>query len=626
MKPYKRISKSALLCFAGLPLLLLLACQMPVGPTLTSSAGTHTATTPSATSVSSEGGASSSGGFSLTVDSSANQGVLLTPDGKRVLIQATGSDGSLVKCISPVSIATLKSDSSNKSAEKSEIVVGKTDKGSAGIWIYTSEGKFKSIEHEGSGHSSSKLPESDDHKGDFRSSFGWTYHVVDMSEDGKIVVGYAENKKGLKLGPLTVDPGTTVGVYWRIWSRHHDGHRHLWVSTARIIGTLDTSAFHSKGWGHRSWLGFLFHRALERLKLFLVNYYSDYLTTVEKKLENNTKAITFDESNDVYQISGQDQDGQDAIATLGSDGKITIESTTPPPPPPPSTSVDLAPGLMTVSQTELADGGKTVSGTLVLTNVGTAAYSGDIPVDFWVSPSSTFAPSSTNANATTTYTENIGAGAQVTVNYSFTMPTLGTSADQAVYIYADVDPTGSTTGDVDLTNNLSTPANAGVLFVYSGSGGYSLDFVTYNPSTGATGAGAGTPSTQYSANTVIVLYKANGSGVTPIAYDNVAATDYYGHFTATGLTAGTYYILVFVIDLGAYALNVTTPNIDLKTFSSIANPPPSTANQSPSVSWGSVQSYSGTPPSTPYPVAIGNAENWYGTTSGECDWFTFTLY
>jgi hypothetical protein len=553
------------------------------------------------------------------MDSSANQGVLVTPDGTRVLIQATGSDGSLVKCVTPVSIATVKNDSPDSPEEKSQVIVGKTDKGSAGIWIYTSAGKFKPVEHDGSGHNSNRLPESDDHKGDIRSTFGWTYNVVDISEDGKIVVGYAENKDGVKIGHVTVDPGTKVGVYWRIWSRDSKGHMHPRVSTARIIGTLDTSAFHSNRRGHHRWLGYRLRRVLERLKLFLLNYYSDYLTAVEKKLENNTKAIHYDSSKMVYEISGTDQDGQDAIATLDPNGKITIQSASPT-----TTSVDLAAGLLTVSQSDLMDSGATVNGTLVLKNVGTSDYSGAIPVDFYVSPSSAFTTSGATANATTSYTETISAGAEATVNFSFAMPILGANADQAVYIYANVDP-ANTSGDIDVANNLSTAANAGVILVYSGSGSYNLSFNTYDPQTGTTGSlSGGTLLT----NTMIALYKDNGSGATYVGSDIIASDNYYGNFSVSGLTAGTYYVVVLVASPGPYALNVRSSNIALNTFTPLSAAP-TTSNEimNPGM-YTVIQNKTALTglPVTPEPIKVGNALNWYGASSGDCDWFTFTLH
>lgn len=302
----------------------------------------------------------------------------------------------------------------------------------------------------------------------------------------------------------------------------------------------------------------------------------------------------------------------------------TVPGTPTTPAAPTTGTVDLVPALLSYAENDVVDGG-TISTALTLQNNGSQSYSGPITIDYYVATTSTFDPGSDTAAGTTTVS-GIGANTSTTVNYTVTMPDIGVVSNSydVVYVYADVDPLGAT-GDAVTSNNVSAPSNAAVVLVYKGSpASYSLTFDTFFPPTAATGQTSGTGAT----NIMLALYQDNGSGGTYVMDDTVSNDDYFGHFTVANLAPGTtYYIVALTAASGPYALSVHSSNIDLKNFASLSAPP-ITSNQHNDVSmYTTIQNKTTLTsiPATPYALKVGNAVNWYGSTTGDCQWFTFTL-
>jgi hypothetical protein len=264
----------------------------------------------------SQAGASATS-LSVETDTSRNQGVLVEANGATVDIKSVTDDGTTVSCVDAVGIATLSEDSSTKSLSKGSnaIIIGMRNDGNAGVWAYAS-GKMQSVIDEDSGELTSRLPDSNEQNGVFRGPFGWVYHVMGISEDGKIIIGYAENKKGFHWGSFVIDPGTTIGVYWQV-SRHHFRPFYM-VSRAHIIATIDQSKLSSSNKHVQRWINWTMKHLLDQLKLFLINYLSSYLTMVDKN------GVHFDSANNIYDITGTDQDDQPAVATIDQKGNITI--------------------------------------------------------------------------------------------------------------------------------------------------------------------------------------------------------------------------------------------------------------------------------------------------------------
>ncbi len=293
--------------------LLLVSCPAPVG----------VRNGPAPASASAPGATSTGGSFSLTTDTSRNQAVLVTPNGSTIDIAAVTSDGSTVSASDAVGLAVVQDGTGARSlsANQQAIIVGTRKDGRPGIWVYSGS-RIQAVVDEDSGSATSLLPESGDRDGTLRGPFGWTYHVMGISEDGKVVVGYAENTKGFSWGLVQVDPGTTIGVYWLVSPRGHQPF--CQVSRAHIIGTLDLTKLQTAPRPIQHWAKWAMKHFLDHLKWFLLNYLSSYLVMVDKD------GVHFDSLNNVYLVSGTDQDDNPAIATISQNGSITITPQTNP--------------------------------------------------------------------------------------------------------------------------------------------------------------------------------------------------------------------------------------------------------------------------------------------------------
>ena len=216
----------------------------------------------------------------VTTDAARNQGVLVSSGGTRTDIKAVADDGTTVSCADALTIAVMNDGTSTKgsSGNRDSIVIGTRADGNPGAWGF-SGGKIRPVIDEDTGAATSSLPQTDDHDGTFRGQFGWTYHVMGVSEDGKIMIGYAENKKGFSRGRFTNRPqGTTVGVYWK--ASHHPRRPFLMVSRAHIIGTFDTSHMQSVDKHVRHWIDWVKKHVL-RSRWFLLDFLTDYLIMVQ---------------------------------------------------------------------------------------------------------------------------------------------------------------------------------------------------------------------------------------------------------------------------------------------------------------------------------------------------------
>jgi hypothetical protein len=283
--------------------LFLVSCPAPVG----------VRNGPAPASSNAPGGAS----FSIMVDASRGQAVLVTPNGSAVDIAAVTGDGSTVRASDAIGVAVVQDADGSRSLSggRQAVIVGTRNDGRPGAWHY-SGGRMQPVVDEDSGSPTSLLPESGDRDGKLRGAFGWTYHVQGISEDGKLIAGYAENKNGFSWGRFQIDPGTTIGVYWR--ASRHTNDSFLHVSRAHIIGTLDLTKLQTAPPPVRHWARWAMKHFLDHLKWFFLNYLSSYLVMVD------LNGVHFDGSNNVYLVSGTDQNDNPAIASIGQDGSITI--------------------------------------------------------------------------------------------------------------------------------------------------------------------------------------------------------------------------------------------------------------------------------------------------------------
>ena len=263
-------------------------------------------------------GGSNAAGLTVQTDALRNQGVLVTSNGLKLDITSVADDGTTVNCVDAVGVAPVADSSGSKGLSGSSVavVIGARNDGNPGAWVYSSN-KIQGVIDEDSGQVTSRLPEAGDQNGVFRGAFGWVYHVVGVSEDGKIIIGYAENKKGINRGIVQIDPGTTIGVYWRV--SRHPIRPFFMVTRAHIIGTLDLSKIKGTSKRAQHLIAEALEHALDQLKFLLIDYLSSYLIMVDK--------VHFDSVNNVYLVSGTDQDNQPAVATIDQKGGIVIAET-----------------------------------------------------------------------------------------------------------------------------------------------------------------------------------------------------------------------------------------------------------------------------------------------------------
>lgn len=574
--------------------------------------------------------------LSVSVDSRTNEGVLVTPNG-RIPITAVTSNGSTVVCTDPISVHSLDTGSGTTAA-----ILGNARDGRPAVWIY-SGGKIFAPENEKTGKIDPYLSESPDVDGAFGWAFGWSYQETGMVHH--LIAGYATNAKGVKFGSYTISPGTTVGVYWRIYSRraedHHGrGHHLRWIlSPAHVIGTLATTTQSTKTGDNHPWDGHHGDRGsrhanwvltkLNLLKLFLFQDYSAYLTTVDAK-----KAILYDKSTDTYTVSGTDENGTPASAAIAPDNTITITESQ-------VSSASLTPTEVSYSGSAATNGG-TLAVTVTIANSGSTSVSTSFPVDFYLSTSTTYSPSSDPSAGSITVSQTIAGQSSVSASGTIQLPTLpssdfGTTGTAATYLYAVVDP-NDVTGASTSPSNTSTASTAASLTVMAStsSGTYSMLIETYDPSSPTTN-----PGPTGAANPGVALYKTAGTGMLKLMtggqnyYSFMSGgVAYYNGFTADNLQPNTtYYVAVESAVIGgggpyAIILLPAGSTATLPTLTPLSAPPAGATNTSPIVPMsGSV------PPSQISPVPtgaiqlqVGTPVNQYlATSTNYTNWFEFTM-
>jgi hypothetical protein len=510
-----------------------------------------------------------------------------------------------VACTEAVSLVALADEglSSKGLAAKTALVLGKRSDGKPGIWVVNPGKKIETVISEETGKLSSCLPESDEKGGCFRGKFGWSYTIMGASEDGKIIIGYAKTEKGFSWHGQSVDPGTTVGVYWRV-SKYRDGKHHM-VSRARIIGIFDPSALTAQDKKHRHWYGWLQRPSLEHLKWFLLDSLTSYLIMVEKD------GVSYDKALQLYLVRGTDQDDRPAIASIGERGVVAIE------PVASEELSDLRPGVMSFTGSGVADGAN-LEVSLEVENLESGAVSASFQVHFYLAATSTFSPSTDTDLGVVTWSGGVPGGSSVTVNASLGIPD-DLNVNEARYVYAVVDATGLI-AESDEANNQSTADSAAVVLVYDDenlSRSYDLVVETYAP----TGSG--------STDTMMALYQ-DVAGTTAKYLDESNTAGPAGYAALNGgaavtLDPGKYYVVVlsWAPVNGPYALGVRTANIDPRQYANLASNAVDTGepDETPTV-WPITGDTS--LPSVPVSLQAGNSANRYSAAL-DYDWFTFIL-
>lgn len=314
----KKAALSAAVLIASIGIFV--ACSLPQMGTITG--------TPSGSSTSSVSGnqTTDSGQSSnpiITNDPSTGIALYVRSDGSTEPVSATDpATGNAVVCTHATGFSVLATSSGTEPRQPSVLVIGERKDGQPGAWAIDRTGHVSLVRSDWGGHDGDLAPGPSDAPGQFSRLFGWSYFTTPVvSQDQKMIIGYAENTNGFHHGSISIPAGTTVSVYWRV-HLGRDGH-HYHVSLPRVIGTFVLPTRHHRdhhseseheGGRHAHFLPVLNGYTFGLLQSYLIS----------------ATSVSYDATTNVYVVAGKDQNNKSAQATIASDGTVTITEVTPP--------------------------------------------------------------------------------------------------------------------------------------------------------------------------------------------------------------------------------------------------------------------------------------------------------
>jgi hypothetical protein len=276
-------------------------------------------------------------------DTTRNQAVYITASGLRLDIQSVEEEGGVVRCVEAFDLAPASP--TGDADELAALIIGRREDGRPGLWAVHGDDSIRALPN-ARGRMSCLLSEPEDVEFMVPGLFGWVYHATELSpegENGWIIIGYAENPEGFEWGRWSVEPGTTVGVYWRVRKHPHEGY--YFLSPARVIGVFKASPYGAGAQApdgpernqNRRRRGF----GLGLLKLFLLDWLENYLAM--------TTGVDYREG--LFLVTGPDKDGVPSQAAIDEYNRIVIE-----PLEPQNGKPDLVPGGLTAESGPFPDG------------------------------------------------------------------------------------------------------------------------------------------------------------------------------------------------------------------------------------------------------------------------------
>jgi hypothetical protein len=587
-------SRIAIICVA-LASVLFIACPMPhagVGVTK-DAAGSADQSAPT-----------TGGSISVVNDTTRNQAVYINETGQRFdVVAAEYAGGPLVSCVQMADFTLVPPSSDADPLPVKALVAGTRNDGTPGVWEIHSDDTIDlpqpAVDDSGAakcivGGDMTTLPAG------VQMNYGWGFHVTAFSPDGKMIVGYADNPRGVTIGGVQIIAGTTIGVYWRVSSQMYS--RFCIISPPRIIGSFTPAPLPPK-WAMR-WIGR--SPLLQQLWQYISGTLQSYLVTATKVGLDTPQGMTAAAATSagVYDVTGTDQDGLPAIAKIDASGGVAIQALVP----------DLTVTGVTVSPTPAvttdAWGVKAI-----LTNQGTA-QAAPVTVEYWLSTIATLDSTAKVLDTSTIASLPVGVTTLVTSPQSYSLDKLGLAAG-TYYVGVTV----STPGEIDISDNtamttitVKAPGNSVPVTTYNG-----VFIDTYDPSdpTGANGAGI---------SDYMELWSKDGT--TRLAYydgknDYRSVNAYYAFINCT-LTSGDYWVLVEESGIGGtdsfgYGIRVLpTSSSDYTgwTFNPVVTSGPSNPPQ-PTVQEPALQGAWGAswPPTTTYQMLMDTSTNPLNITS-----------
>ena len=225
-------SRIAIICVA-LVSVFFIACPMPqvgVGTTKDVTGGTEQ-TAAQATGAS----------ISVVNDETRNQAVYINEAGQRFDVVAEEYPGGpLVSCVEVADFALVPPSTDSDALPVKALVAGTRSDGTPGVWEIHADDTIDLPQPEQDnsttdarcivGADMNTLPDG------IQIRYGWGFHVTAVSADGKMIVGYANNPRGVTIGGVQIEAGTHIGLYWRVYSLPYS--RFCIISPPRIIGSF----------------------------------------------------------------------------------------------------------------------------------------------------------------------------------------------------------------------------------------------------------------------------------------------------------------------------------------------------------------------------------------------------
>ena len=271
--------------------------------------------------------------LSVMTDKSRDQGVYVNESGDTFdIVSEEGPDGEIVRCVEALDIVPVGSGDGVGSKSfgghgpVKALILGKRHDGYPGVWEVQNDDAIWPVSYNESGDKSSKAGDSCEVEWLIHGFFGWVYHVESLilgpdTEGGFILVGYAENTKGIDFGgKWEIEEETTVAVYWRLEKKKNGHYR---ISRARIIGEpkenytkwkkdKDKEFPRYKRYRHSIFVHFLRY-LFASYKFFFLDSFETYLVDVTN--------AEYDENADKYFVTGHVEGAIDTVTPVTKGAK-----------------------------------------------------------------------------------------------------------------------------------------------------------------------------------------------------------------------------------------------------------------------------------------------------------------
>ncbi len=270
---------------------------------------------------------------SISVDPARGLAVLTEADGRETVISST-EDGGIVGCTTVIDYVVYDTDDTSRhtygrSGPRAVILGTRTD-GRPGVWIVYPGGIVVVPEGDGSDPTSELLEVVSEADG-FRWDDGWDYEALALSDDGRIIVGVAENPEAYWLADY-LNSTPKVAVWWNLYDK---GGERFFLSRARVVAEYPEWDFDEiQSDSRRTQRSRHFYRWIRRFMsrfgLWFFVWADDYLGDLASDEDLGDADLVESLGDGTYRIYGYNKDGDFAQAVITTRSVLNIEKTDPP--------------------------------------------------------------------------------------------------------------------------------------------------------------------------------------------------------------------------------------------------------------------------------------------------------